>query len=221
MSRSHSKTWLGFVAEGLVVIASILLAFAIDAWWDRRGEREREYEVLAALEHEMIQNKQDIETTLESHDRTHQAAVAFLGSTPAELGALSADSVAALASWLFRVRVFTPLEGVMNGEELSALRDPELRLALATWGGVSMDQAENRPELWDLAQAMWRSRAITRGVGYGVPLDALALQRLRADPSLSADLEVHDMVRQGDAGKLTRLLQQTDEVLRLLRERGR
>jgi len=221
MNKSRSKTWLGFIAEGLVVIASILLAFAIDAWWDRRGEREREDEVLAALEHEMIQNKQDIETTLESHDRTHQAALAFLGSTPAEIGALSADSAAVLSGWLFRVRVFTPLEGVMNGEELSALRDPELRLALATWGGISMDQAENRPELWDLAQVVWRNRAIARGMGYGAPLDALALQRLRADPSLWADLEVHDMVRQGDAGKLTRLLQQTDEVLRLLRDRGR
>jgi hypothetical protein len=221
MNKSYSRTWLGFLAEGLVVIASILLAFAIDAWWDRRGEQEREAEVLAALEHEMIQNKQGIETTLESHDRTHQAALAFLGSTPEEIGSLSADSAAVLGSWLFRVRVFTPLEGVMNGEELSAIRDPELRLALATWGGISMDQAENRPELWDLAQVVWRNRAIARGIGYGSPLDAIALQRLRADPALWADLEVHDMVRQGDAGKLTRLLQQTDEVLRLLRDRGR
>ena len=210
-----------FLAEGLVVIASILLAFAIDAWWDRRGEREREDEVLAALEHEMIQNKQDIETTLESHARTHEAVLAFLGSTPAEIGALSADSAAVLSGWLFRVRVFTPLEGVMNGAELSALRDPELRLALATWGGISMDQAENRPELWDLAQGVWRNRAIARGMGYGAPLDAIALQRLRADPALWADLEVQDMVRQGDGGKLSRLLQQTDEVLRLLQDRGR
>ena len=37
------------LVEGVVIVFSILLAFGIDAWWERRGEAAREREALAAL----------------------------------------------------------------------------------------------------------------------------------------------------------------------------
>lgn len=36
--------------EGVVIVASILLAFAIDAWWDERKERVEEREILAEID---------------------------------------------------------------------------------------------------------------------------------------------------------------------------
>ena len=44
------------VAEGLVVIASILIAFALDAWWDRQAERRVEEAHLHALRSDYQQN---------------------------------------------------------------------------------------------------------------------------------------------------------------------
>jgi len=34
--------WRRVFVEGGVIVGSILLAFGIDAWWERRQERERE-----------------------------------------------------------------------------------------------------------------------------------------------------------------------------------
>ena len=36
-------------AEGVVIVASILLAFGIDAWWEGRREREQEEGVLTTI----------------------------------------------------------------------------------------------------------------------------------------------------------------------------
>ncbi len=34
--------WPRFVIEGVVIVASILLAFGIEAWWENRQERQDE-----------------------------------------------------------------------------------------------------------------------------------------------------------------------------------
>jgi hypothetical protein len=39
--------------EGLVIVASILMAFALQAWWDDRQDAETEYEILVALQSEL------------------------------------------------------------------------------------------------------------------------------------------------------------------------
>jgi hypothetical protein len=46
--KQHIK-WTRFVLEGLVIVASILLAFGIDAWWDGRSEAARRAELVDAL----------------------------------------------------------------------------------------------------------------------------------------------------------------------------
>ena len=45
---ARSRAW-SLLSEGLVVVASILVAFSIDAWWENRQEREREAEALEVL----------------------------------------------------------------------------------------------------------------------------------------------------------------------------
>ena len=42
------------MVEGLVIVLSILLAFAIDAWWDERQERIEEGEILHGLNQEFL-----------------------------------------------------------------------------------------------------------------------------------------------------------------------
>ena len=46
--RSINWGWLG--AESLVIVSSILLAFWIEASWEKRLERKEEYEILLGLE---------------------------------------------------------------------------------------------------------------------------------------------------------------------------
>ena len=41
--------WARVLVEGVVIVASILLAFGIDAWWEQRQDREEERRILQAL----------------------------------------------------------------------------------------------------------------------------------------------------------------------------
>ncbi len=50
MPSTRNVPWFRIAAEGAVVVASILLAFAIDARWDERLERSAEREELSRLQ---------------------------------------------------------------------------------------------------------------------------------------------------------------------------
>ena len=49
MSISHPIQWKRLTAEGAAIVAGILLAFWIDAWWDERQESKDERVILSAL----------------------------------------------------------------------------------------------------------------------------------------------------------------------------
>ncbi len=55
MSESSSRglPWLRILVEGVVIVGSILLAFAIDAWWDGRQDRTQEQAYLRMLATDM------------------------------------------------------------------------------------------------------------------------------------------------------------------------
>ena len=55
--------WTRIVAEGVVIVASILLAFAIDRWWEGRRDAAAETALLADLRGELVRNVDDIDAT--------------------------------------------------------------------------------------------------------------------------------------------------------------
>lgn len=65
MQQSQEIAWKRIAAEGAAIVASILLAFWIDAWWDERGEQEDLLEYLIAFEQELIESSKDIELALD------------------------------------------------------------------------------------------------------------------------------------------------------------
>src|SRR5688572_2711899 len=55
MSAARGLPWLRIFVEGVVIVGSILLAFAIDAWWDGRQDRAQEHTYLRLLVTDMQQ----------------------------------------------------------------------------------------------------------------------------------------------------------------------
>jgi len=60
--KARSIPWSRLVAEGAIIVVSILLAFAIDAWWEARGDRVRGQAYLALL-------ASDLRSTLGNNER--------------------------------------------------------------------------------------------------------------------------------------------------------
>jgi len=63
------KNGLGrFATESAVIVSSILLAFAIDAWWGDRVDRQALVNHLAAVEAELVANQEAADSQLERLD---------------------------------------------------------------------------------------------------------------------------------------------------------
>ena len=93
---SSSIPWARFAAESIVIVVSILLALAADAWWDGRVQRREILDQRAQLRDQMMANSALLGTNAESARRSLEAAstiVDIVGPQPEMIGA---DSLALL-----------------------------------------------------------------------------------------------------------------------------
>jgi hypothetical protein len=61
MTNSREIPWKRLAVESAAIVGSILLAFAIDAWWSERVERTAEREALSRLHDEFASNRERLE----------------------------------------------------------------------------------------------------------------------------------------------------------------
>ena len=67
---SKRDRWVaGLALEGLVVVASILVAFLLDAWWDGRELRNQLNDELASVGREIDENRGLVEFEINSLER--------------------------------------------------------------------------------------------------------------------------------------------------------
>lgn len=123
------------VAEGLVILVSILLAFSIDAWWDLQQDRERE---AAYLDQLVV----DLERTLENNRRfsdlaaRSDTAAARLVQSYYEAESPSRDS---LTYWLDAIEFFVTqpelgtVEMLVTTGDLRLIRDDSVRARIPTY----------------------------------------------------------------------------------------
>ena len=82
--------WKRITAEGIAIVVSILLAFAIDAAWDESRERAQERRALRGLQEEFTENLRLLETNLDGHRSTLRATTALLALSDEEFEELVA-----------------------------------------------------------------------------------------------------------------------------------
>lgn len=141
------KTAGAIALEAALIVSSILLAFAIDAAWNSRGERQREEELLSALRSDFERNAELLRFARSTHESYRSAASDFLAlSTPGAAvsgRAVPDETLIGLVSW----HTYDPILGTLNSAvasgQLALIRDDRLRIALAGW----VDSVEDLVEL--------------------------------------------------------------------------
>jgi len=148
----HRQRVMGFAVEGLVIVASILLAFAIDALWDRHLERTRTHEYLTALEDEFRAARNEMIDQIGDH-RAQLAAVDELLAGFAD--GRPEDYLLPRMPWLNALYVYGPAHPVFqdlaNAGAIDILESSELRYALLNYGQSTAfltALAEREAELW-------------------------------------------------------------------------
>lgn len=146
MADSQTIQWRRIAVESVAIIISILLAFAIDAWWEEKQERAAEAEILIGLEQEFQETQGLIDDKLAHYGNMKTAVAQLLVSHEQKAWQYEAMSIDAAFQWLI-----TPtsiefgggiLDAVVSAGRLEIISVKELRAKLASWQAV-MDEVRD------------------------------------------------------------------------------
>ena len=139
---SSPRALRALLAEGSVIVLSILLAFALDAWWDTARERREIGKTLIALESEFSEIEFELARTLDRNERVIAASDQVLqlmreGRNEVEVAVLGE---------VLRVPTTAAAEGALaeliSSGRLSQISSQELRALLAGWSALLNDVRE-------------------------------------------------------------------------------
>jgi len=144
IERSRFRMSGRLLAEAAAIVGSILLAFAIDAWWDDRGARQQEREAIRGLAADFEAASAILSgDNLSVHDSAVAAAKALLDLTGPGPTDVSSDSLARLIPAILRLPYFRPplgtLDALIGSGQLSLIQDDSLRSALASFPSAVVD----------------------------------------------------------------------------------
>jgi len=124
----------GMAREMVVIVVSIVIAFAIDAGWDARQEHVREVEVLADLVAEADANIEALDTATARQKLRVQLLEILLADTSEPQSLIGVDSLGTLGRVYFTAS-FMPRTGVMRelvaSGDMRILQSRDLRKRLA------------------------------------------------------------------------------------------
>jgi hypothetical protein len=147
MREVQHVPWLRTITEGVAIVASILLAFAIDAWWQRRAELEQADALVVSLYADFQASQAHLERWLVGNRRIHSATTELLDqitsaergeeiSVPIELivGAIGAPTYSPTDS---------TLDAAVSSGQIELIEDSEIRSILALWRQQLADTSED------------------------------------------------------------------------------
>lgn len=143
--------WRSLLAESVAVVLSILLAFAIDAWWDARQESGRERDLLTGLRTDFESSRPGLEGRLVLAQRMADGTVGLLdriGARGSSRDVLVPDSLilAVLGGPTYEPATNT-LDAALASGEIELLESVELRTELANWRRLISDTREDELEV--------------------------------------------------------------------------
>ncbi|MDH3619458.1 MAG: hypothetical protein OER91_01105 [Gammaproteobacteria bacterium] len=143
----NPRTVRSYLYEGIVIVASILVAFALDASWANYQESKVERRILGELKEEFESAKARIEISIGELETVIEASLELAGSLGRNTSVLSPDTAQDLID---RILTFNTLEvptsvvdSIVASGQVRLISNSELREALAEWPAFIFDVREN------------------------------------------------------------------------------
>ena len=167
MEQLIDRRTKGVFVDVIAIVLSILLAFAIDAWWEERKERAEEREILASLFVEFEANRDEAGSVVAVHEIAVHSVATLMGLSDDEILALSPDEVEQHMRFFANPRTFDAIRGsvdaLTSSGKLGILRSRELREALTTFVNIIEDAAEDREYMSHTSLTVWNEVARNGG----------------------------------------------------------
>lgn len=127
------------LAEGVVIVVSVLLALSADAWWATQQDASRAREHLLALSRDFEQMSTRIDSSLSVTEAALNGASSLVPQLLSEAPELAADSARARLFPLLTFEVFSPSTGaysaLVGSGELGLIESVALKRALSDFFG--------------------------------------------------------------------------------------
>lgn len=140
-------TWRSVLVEVFIVVAGVLVAFALNSWWQGRLADAREQAHLRALQADFQENVDRLTYHIDVEQRTMEASRALL-TLLKDGHAVPPDSTRRLLIDVFSSGRFQPVmgayEALLGSGGLELISDDSLRAGLAAFTSMS----ENRYGTW-------------------------------------------------------------------------
>ena len=141
MKNARDIPWFRLFAEATAIVLSILLAFAIDAWWAERLERNAEREELSRLYDELLSNRDRLNIFVSDKGlpRLRSAALSVYETLDTAIKggadfALVPDTHIALLGTTVTFEAETAVyDGLIRSGRIEIVRDRDIVNAMAKW----------------------------------------------------------------------------------------
>ena len=137
MSRSGTR-WPRGIIEGFVIVVSILLALAADAWWDGQQVRAAKAELIEAVRGDFAATRDELAQALQYLEGSTARTAAYLDVVRSG-DAIGTDSLSLLYQDTFAGFVVTlrlsNYDGAVTSGSLRSIASPELMEALTRFDG--------------------------------------------------------------------------------------
>ncbi len=156
MTKYQEIPWLRVGAESVAIVGSILLAFAIEAWWQDRNELAIEQRSLSALLAEFEENDELLREARDGYERTYTAAIQLLAYFDQGTDDMDLSEFDQLVGRLISTQS-THLESgaydaLIASGELNLVRDESLRSRLAAWPSYVAEWSEEEESVFSFVR---------------------------------------------------------------------
>ncbi len=144
--RRPFRLGTGPLAEMFMIVVSILFAFALDSWWDRRSDATAYRELTQRLHADFLETRNQLRASLVRGDSLATASRALMAAL-ADPSAVGADSLRTLFPSILRpvewVSAPPSYRAAVSSGLITIIDDPGLFRALA-----AVDQAQDRMDTY-------------------------------------------------------------------------
>ena len=146
MTETQPLPWKRLFAEAAAIVVSILLAFAIDTWWDDRGDRHAERLLLQRLQADFEGISSALAFTETEHRETSAGCIALMKIPQGDAVPVTDEYDRFVALIFLTSRTFNPGAGAvaafLQGGGARLVENPALADLLLSWPGLVEDLQE-------------------------------------------------------------------------------
>jgi hypothetical protein len=196
MTANEKIPWKRLSIEAAAIVGSILLAFAIEAWWEDRQNRESEQVALRSLREDFEASRQELSQRLRSLENARIRFDEFQSMSPEDIERLQQSKIDDMIAGLMTGATFDPFLGTIDAMvadgRLALVRSQMIRKLLSAWLKAIDDIQED-----NIAVRSHANRVRTAMEPYGGPYHIRLFDQLdsptsavfpRADGSVLAEL---------------------------------